>query len=303
MGNRSIDAFDAELRRAARLLPRRLVGPATLGISRRLLERARPAQSGVETHDLGNASVRIHRPQPTDVSTGALLWIHGGGMIMGTAAAEDAVCRDFADAHGILVAAVDYRLAPDVPFPGPLEDCHDALEWLAKRPEIDPDRIVIGGASAGGGLAAGLALLARDRGVVSPSFQLLQYPMLDDRTAADFANDDRPVRVWDNIANRFGWECYLGMPPGAADVSPYAAPARAEDLSGLPPAWIGVGTCDLFLAEDVDYAARLEAAGVPCELHLSEGAFHGSEMVVAKAAVSEAFVASRRDALAGAVGD
>lgn len=302
MGNRSIEAFDAELRTAARLLPRRFVGPATLGLGRALLDLRRP-MDGVESHDLGNASVRVHRPSPRDEPSAALLWIHGGGMISGTAGAEDLLCRSFADEHGIVVAAVEYRLAPEAPFPAAIEDCHDALEWLAARSEVRADRIVIGGASAGGGLAAGLALLARDRGVVSPSFQLLQYPMLDDRTAADFANDDRPVRVWDNIANRFGWECYLGMPPGAADVSPYAAPARAEDLSGLPPAWIGVGTCDLFLAEDVDYAARLEAAGVPCELHLSEGAFHGSEMVVAKAAVSEAFVASRRDALAGAVGD
>ena len=158
-----------------------------------LQERARPTMErlvptsrrrDVEVVDLGGASVRVHRPRLAVPGPGpALLWVHGGGYVIGTAAQEDAFCRRFADELGAVVAAVDYRLAPEHPFPTPLEDCHDALVWLAERDEVDARRVAIGGASAGGGLAAGLALMARDRGVVQPALQLLTYPMLDDRTA------------------------------------------------------------------------------------------------------------------------
>ena len=183
------------------------------------------------------------------------------------------------------------------------DDCYDALVWLAARPEVDPSRIVIAGASAGAGLTAGLALLARDRGGASPALQVLVYPMLDDRTALRTDIDERNFRLWTNRSNRYGWSSYLGAPPGSADVSPHAAPARASDeqLAGLPPAWIGVGTLDLFHDEDVLYAQRLRAAGVECELYVVDGAFHGFDGMTSRASVTRAFNESRDSAIASAL--
>jgi acetyl esterase/lipase len=231
-----------------------------------------------------------------------MLWIHGGGYVLGTAAQDDAVCRHFATALDIVVAAVDYRLAPGSPFPVPLDDCHDALVWLAGQPGVDPSRIAVGGASAGAGLAAAVALLARERDGVRPAFQLLAYPMLDDRTANRTDIDERYFRLWNNKANRFGWQSYTGHPPGSPDVSGLAAPARHDDLTGLPPAWIGVGTLDLFHDEDVAYAGRLESAGVACELDVVQGAFHGFDFIRPKSGVARAFRAAQVTALADALG-
>jgi len=181
---------------------------------------------------------------------------------------------------------VEYRLAPEHPYPAPLEDCYAALTWLTRLPAVDSARVAIGGASAGGGLAAALALLARDRGEIAPILQLLAYPMLDDRSAAKPKNPD--YRLWSPSSNRFGWASYLG------DADPQVAvPARRDDLSGLPPAWIGVGTHDLFYDEDLAYAARLTAAGVPCHVEVVPGAFHGFDLIAPKARVSQAFFASQ----------
>ena len=257
---------------------------------------ARRPTPGVEVVALGERSLRLHRPRGADPDA-ALLWIHGGGMVIGSARQDDALCARYAEELGILVAAVDYRLAPEHPFPAPLDDCHEALVWLAAQPGIDPARIAIGGASAGGGLAAGLALLARGRGEVTPCFQVLAYPMLDDRTATRTDLDERNFRAWNNKANRFGWESYTGHPAGDPGVSELAAPARAEELSGLPPAWLGVGSLDLFREEGLSFAERLAAAGVPCEVHLVEGAFHGFDVMVPKASVSRAFQSSQISAL------
>jgi acetyl esterase/lipase len=201
---------------------------------------------------------------------------------------------------GIIVAAVDYRLAPEHPYPIPLHDCHDALVHVANKPEVDRDRIIIGGGSAGGGLAAALAALARDRGDVTPILQLLSYPMLDDRTVG------RPTgkgnfRLWDNRSNAIGWTAYLGATPGADGIDPLAAPARLDDLAGLPPAWIGVGTLDLFLAEDQNYADRLRAAGVECEVELVTGAFHGFDSVLPHAPLSQSFRAAQARSVATAL--
>ena len=198
----------------------------------------------------------------------ALLWVHGGGYVLGTAAQDDSVCGHFAQSLGIVVAAVEYRLAPEHPFPVPLHDCYDALTWLARQPQVDPSRIAVGGASAGGGLAAALALLAHERGEVQLAFQLLAYPMLDDRTAARTDIAESNFRLWNNTSNRFGWQSYTGYPPGSVEVSGLAAPSRYDDLSGLPPAWIGVGTLDLFHDEDLAYESRLREAGVECELEI-----------------------------------
>jgi acetyl esterase/lipase len=295
-------AFHPDLRRIAAVLPRSAVGPKRLP-ALRALQRLQPARrrGDIGVGVAGAATVRIHRP-PTDIAgpAPALLWIHGGGYVMGRAAQEDRMCRTMARALRAVVAAVDYRLAPEHPFPVPLHDCHDALVWLAADAQVDPTRIAIGGSSAGGGLAAALALLARERDEVQPSFQLLAYPMLDDRTAAREGIDDRHVRLWNNAANHFGWRSYLGGDPGGKGVSSLAAPARAENLSGLPSAWIGVGSCDLFLAEDVAYAHALRGAGVPCDLLVEPGAFHGFDIVAPSAAVSRRFRAAQVAALAAA---
>ena len=162
---------------------------------------------------------------------------------------------------------------------------------------MDRQRIAIGGSSAGGGLAAGLALKARDAGVIPVVFQLLLYPMLDDRTVlrTDLADDN--LRLWDTASNRYGWTSYLAAAPGSAGISPYAAPARCTDLAGLPPAWMGIGTYDLFLEEDLAYARRLNAAGVPCQVQVVEAAYHGFDAVSRKAPVSQAFRASYLAAL------
>jgi acetyl esterase/lipase len=230
-----------------------------------------------------------------------MLWMHGGGYVMGTAAQDDALCRHLARALGIVVAAVDYRLAPESPFPGPLDDCYLALTWLADQPDVDASRIAVGGASAGGGLAAALALLARDRGEVPLAFQSLSYPMLDDRTANRTDIDQRNCRLWNNKANRFGWQSYTGLAPGSPGVTHLAAPARCEDLTELPPAWIGVGTLDLFHSEDLAYAARLDKAGIGCAVVEVEGAFHGFDLVQPGAGVSRDFRTAQAAALAAAL--
>jgi acetyl esterase/lipase len=298
-----VDDFHPDLRRIARWLPRAAVSQRTLRPIRLLGELpARRAKKSVELKPVAGASVRVHRPAPTTNPQPALLWIHGGGYVMGTAAQDDAVCRRFADELGIIVAAVEYRLAPEHPFPVPLHDCHDALVWLAGQPDVDVNRIAVGGASAGGGLAAALALLADQRGEVQPAFQLLAYPMLDDRTATRLDVDESNFRLWNTKANRFGWQSYLGHPPGSGEVSGLAAPARCDDLSRMPPAWIGVGPLDLFYDEGVAYANRLRAAGVACAVDVVHGAFHGFDLIQPKAAVSEAFRAAQVAALAGALG-
>jgi acetyl esterase/lipase len=299
----AVDDFHPDLRNAARLLPRGGIGARTLRPIRLLTGlQARTATKSVEVQRVAAVSVRVHRPALSKKTQPALLWIHGGGMVIGTAAQDDAICRRFSQELGILVAAVDYRLAPEHPFPVPLHDCYDALLWLARQPEVDTTRIAVGGASAGGGLAAALALLTHRGGEVPLAFQLLTYPMLDDRTATRPDDGARKRRLWSNASNRFGWLSYLGQAPGGDGVDGLAAPARVDDLAHLPPAWIGVGTADLFYEEDLAYAERLTAAGVACEVNVVQGAFHGFDAVRPKAGVSETFRASQVAALAAALG-
>lgn len=294
--------FHPDLRRVARFVPKQMITPATLPIVRlatRLMGRHTPDDVEVLTLTSG-VGVRLYRPTDASGAGPALLWIHGGGYVIGSAAQDDQLCRRFARELGATVASVDYRLAPENPYPVPLEDCYAALAWLAGLPSVDPARVAIGGASAGGGLAAALALLASDRNEIPLAAQLLVYPMLDDRTVdrADLNNPGH--RLWNQSSNKFGWACYL------ADADPdVAVPARREDLSGLPPAWMGVGTLDLFHDEDLAYAERLRAAGVRCEVEVVSGAFHGFDGIVPKAEVSQSFFKSQcamlRDAFAPAV--
>jgi acetyl esterase/lipase len=282
--------FHPDLKRIARLIPRSMITPSSLPVFRvagRLTDRRTPKDVEKLTLTSG-VKVRVHRPPNAEGTGPGLLWIHGGGYVIGSAAQDDVVCRRFARELGATVVAVDYRLAPEYPYPIPLEDCYGALSWLPTLPAVDPARVAICGASAGGGLAAALALLARDRGEVDVAAQLLVYPMVDDRSSTKEGLDDHHHRLWTQKSNVFGWDAYLG------DADPnVAVPARRDDLSGLPPAWVGVGSNDLFYEEDLAYAERLRAAGVACALEVVPGAFHGFDGVAAKAPVSRAFFTSQ----------
>ena len=279
-----VDEIHPDLRRVARFAPRQIVYPWSRPLLRRLPMGNRSSNDGVDVVDLpSGAGARLYRPTAAAAPTAALLWIHGGGYLLGSPEQDDALCRRYVQRLGIVVAAARYRLAPEHPYPIPLEDCYTVLTWLAGLPGVDAGRIAIGGASAGGGLTAALSFLARDRGEVSPVLQVLSYPMLDDRTVGPEL--DKPgFRLWNTRSNRFGWTSYLGGADPAV-----AVPARRTDLAGLAPAWLGVGTLDLFCAEDLAYAARLNAAGVECEVHEVPGAFHGFDGLAPKAAVSQAY--------------
>jgi acetyl esterase/lipase len=232
----------------------------------------------------GNASrirLRVYRSRLRYESAPALIWIHGGGYIAGRPEQDDPGCIEYVRQLGIVIVSVDYRCAPEYPFPSGLEDAYAALLWArsnAAQLGIDANRIALGGASAGGGLAAALAQIACDRNEVKLIFQMLVYPMLDDRTSIRTDIIDHGYLTWSRESNRYGWESYLGKECGARHVLPYSVPARREDLSGLPPAWIGVGSLDLFHDEDVAYAQRLRDCGVACELNIVSGAFHGFDM-------------------------
>jgi acetyl esterase/lipase len=290
-------AVDPELRRAARLLPRGYALHRGLKAPRafmRLAGRAARLRS-VETRAVNSdVGVRVQRPAGQHDPGPALLWIHGGGTVMGTAVQDDKFGRKIVNFVDVAVAAVEHRLAPEHPYPTPLEDCYAALSWLMRQPWVDPTRVAIGGASAGGGLAAALALLARDRGEFAPALQMLVYPMLDDRTGAQ--PDGRSRVMWSERDNQLAWRWYLGGADPKA-----AAPARHEDLTGLPPAWIGIGTLDLFYAESVAYAARLRDAGVPTHLQVAQGAFHAFDFITPNAAVSQRFFASQCRSLRSAL--
>ncbi|OBI80765.1 alpha/beta hydrolase [Mycobacterium sp. 1245805.9] len=293
------DDVHPDLRRTARFAPRHLIGPRSLPIMRALgglrERRRKPGPSDVEAITLGSgAGVRLFRTPGATEASPALLWIHGGGYVIGNAQQDDWLCRRFSRRLGMTVASVEYRLAPEHPYPAPLEDCYSALTWLAGLPAVDRHRVAIAGASAGGGLAAALALLARDRGEVSPAFQVLAYPMLDDRSSAGGPSPNH--RLWSARSNRFGWTAYLG----GADPR-VAVPGRRDDLSGLPPAWIGVGTHDLFHDEDLAYARRLVDAGVPCQVEVVPGAFHGFDVVARKTSVARQFFESQCESLRAAL--
>jgi acetyl esterase/lipase len=237
--------------------------------------------------------LRAHRAKSSEGLRPCLYSIHGGGYVIGSYSMDDATLDRLCPLHDLVGVSVQYRLGPETPYPGPLEDCYRGLTWTYDNAEelgIDRDRIGIGGVSAGGGLAASLALLARDRGEVPVAFQLLDCPMLDDRQVTASSQQDG-LPVWSRESNTYGWRAYLGDLYGTDDVPYTAAPARAEDLSGLPPAFVSVGSIDGFLDEDISYAMRLNHAGVPAELHVYPGACHGYQMAVD----SEIARQSRRD--------
>lgn len=236
--------------------------------------------------------VRLYQPRTSHASTPALLWLHGGGYVMGTPEMEDGRCLAYVQELGLTVVSVAYRCAPQHPFPAALDDSYAALKWVQNHTaelNIDPARIAIGGTSAGGGLAAALAQLVHDRQEMPLVGQLLIYPMLDDRTVIRTDRAENDYVVWNQKSNRFGWEAYLAQPCGAEDVPAYAVPARREVLAGLPPAWIGVGTADLFYDEDMAYAERLQVAGVACTTTVVAGAFHGFDAMAPQLPLIQTF--------------
>jgi len=244
--------------------------------------------------------VRVYRPSALAGPLPALYYIHGGGMVIGSIDTEDAITRMLCDAVGCAAVSVDYRLAPEHPHPAPVDDCYAGLLWTAENAEalgIDRDRLAVYGGSAGGGLAAATALLARDRGGPRLIYQMLLYPMLDDRSDTPSCREVDSIGVWDGWANAEGWDALLGERRGTESVEPHAAPARASDLAGLPATWIDVGELDSLRDEDVLHALRLMQAGVPTELRVYPGAFHGWEVFVPEADISARAVAERIAAL------
>ncbi|WP_448608706.1 alpha/beta hydrolase [Geodermatophilus sp. URMC 60] len=245
-------------------------------------------------------TVRIYRPAGASSGLPGIYYIHGGGMVLGNVAGEDVPATLLCDQVGAVVVSVEYRLAPENPHPAPVEDCYAGLVWMAKNASdlgIDPDRIAVYGASAGGGLTIATAMLARDRGGPALRFMMPIYPMIDDRNETASSQEITDIGIWDRGGNIEAWGWYLGGKPA----DQYAAPARAEDVSGLPHAFIDVGTVDLFRDEDIAFAQRLMAAGVPCELHVYPGSYHASETFAPDAALSQRIWANRIDALARAL--
>lgn len=308
-----LKGIDAELLEAVRNLPDEAVTAETLATV-----RARPTPGPLPPPAPQLQTVMIPGPPGAPevlirlIDPGGeadrrpvFLHMHGGGFVAGSAGRNPAFLQTVASELGCVVASVGYRLAPETPFPGSLEDNYAALRWLNResgRLRTDRDRILIGGESAGGGHAAMLAIAARNRGEYGIAFQLLTYPMLDDRTGSSRAAAAHTGRVrWSAASNRFGWSALLGQPAGGDHPPEGAVPARIEDLSGLPPAFIGVGGLDLFLEEDIEYARRLTGAGVACELLVAPGAYHGFDVLAPEAAVSRRFRQARLSALARAL--
>lgn len=250
----------------------------------------------------GELEVYLYLPAERRAS-GAVLHIHGGGMILGAAREMQAGPAALAQALGVPVASVEYRLAPEHPFPAPQEDCFAALEWLAGEAAAlgaDPANLVVTGESAGGGLAAAVALMARDRGGPALAGQVLVYPMLDHRTGGPecrWKNPSAGEFIWTPESNRVGWGALKGDYAADDARKGWFSPALADDLSGLPPTWIGTGSLDLFFDENLDYARRLAAAGVSVELHSYPGAIHAFN-VMAEAGVSKRFSADMLGAAA-----
>jgi acetyl esterase/lipase len=243
-----------------------------------------------------DVSVRVYRPRNSVGSLPGIFFIHGGGMILGNVQGEDPVATLICDQVGAIVVSVEYRLSPEHPHPAPVEDCYAGLKWMAANAAelgFDPDRLGIYGGSAGGGLAIATALLARDRGGPALKFMMPIYPMIDDTNTTASSQEIVDIGIWDREGNIQAWEWYLGGKPA----DQYAAPTRAADVSGLPPAFIDVGTVDLFRDEDIAFGQRLMQAGVPVEMHIHPGSYHAAETFAADAAMSQRIWALRIDAL------
>ena len=306
------ERVDPELRPGLELFPAELIsaigddphtGKAmTAELLAVMAEQLPPTDVSIEERTIagpdGDIPIAIYQP-PTPGPRPGLFMIHGGGYIVGSAR-EDMNGIAYADHVGCTVVSVDYRMAPDFTYQAAVADCFAGLNWMvdnAAELEVDTSRVAIGGASAGGGLSAGLALYNRDNKGPDVVFQLLVYPMLDDTHETPSGYEVEHPNVWNRDVSIKAWKMYLGDEFGTDKVSPYAAAARAKDLSGLPPAFVTVGTEDLFRDEAIDYAQRLMAAGVPTQLEVYPGMFHGAENLVPTAGVSQRMRLGYLDAL------
>jgi acetyl esterase/lipase len=286
--------LDSEISASLAGFPFSAIDPDNLAEIRSLsIAPPTPLSDAVERTDYAvpgdpDVVIRVHRPRGIDRPLPCLYSIHGGGYVIGSFTMDDPRFDVWCPRFGCVGVSVEYRLSPETPYPGPLDDCYLGLQWVYDHHEelgVDPQQIGVAGVSAGGGLAAALALLARDRGELPLQFQLLDCPMIDDRQVTPSSRLDG-LSIWSRGSNTFGWRSYLGDRYGTDQVPAYAAPARAEDLTGLPPAYVCVGAVDGFRDEDITYAMRLNQAGVPAELHVFPGAPHGvmmfTETAVAK---------------------
>jgi acetyl esterase/lipase len=305
-----INQIHPTLRKATASFPKL---PVTSGLGRVITRSLLPlllpktkAPAGLtidQVKTAGGLKLRIYTPAGQKTRA-AMLYIHGGGMMIGSPAMDDALLASTAAELDILIVSPDYRLAPEHPYPAPVDDCHSAWKWMHENLSergIDANRIAIGGESAGGGLAAGLVLRIHDEGGVQPVAQWLFCPMLDDRTARDRSLDDLDHYVWNNKMNLVGWKSYLGNSFGTEQISAYAAPSRRADFKGLPKAWIGVGDVELFFEEDKAYANKLSAAGVSCQLDVVTGAPHAFEGLAPESDLAKDYLANAKSWLKAAL--
>jgi acetyl esterase/lipase len=267
-----------------------------------------PVVEGVASEDVNvpcgspedTVLVRIYRPSAASKPLPALIWMHPGGFVVGSIELDDLMLREIARDVGCAVIAVEYRLAPEHPYPAPLDDCNAVLQWAsanAKSLRLDPNKLAVGGASAGGGLAAGVALRARDRGGAQPCFQLLIYPAINDSNIDQVSNSVPENLFWSRENALIGWQSYLGGKQASEAVDVYAAASRATDLAGLPPAFVAVGSIDMFVHDCLDYSSRLIKAGVDTALCVYPGAFHAFDAFAPQSSVAQRFVMDRNAAL------
>lgn len=259
----------------------------------RLIDRAEHTYAGYLGED---RPISVLRPREAQGPRPAVLFVHSGGLMFGDRFSGIDLLLDWVDRLGVVIVTMEYRLAPEFPDPYPREDVYAALEWMSASAAdigVRRDRMIVAGASAGGGLAAGVALAARDRGGPALRGQVLDYPMLDDRglTASTYQFDG--VGVWDRISNETGWDALLGKNRGGPNISPYAAPARAEDLSGLPPAFLDVGAAEIFRDETIAFADGIWRCGGNAELHVWGGGFHAFDIFAAHTALARGMIQTR----------
>ncbi|WP_188133903.1 alpha/beta hydrolase [Chitinophaga sp. CF418] len=281
-------------RKALLLLGERMAATPTL-----FDDRLKVEDTMIPAADGSDIRLRIYRPAATHVPLPVFYWMHGGGLMLGSPEQEETQMKEIAVSTGALVVSVDYRLAPEYPYPIPLEDCYQGLLWIdahADQLGVDKKRIAVGGASAGGGLAAAVAMMSLRLGGPAIIHQSLTYPMLDCRNQTKSSHEILSLGIWDRAYNLFGWHAYLGERV-YEHLPDYAIPALAKDLNGLPPAFIAVGSLDLFRDEDIAYALRLMEAGISAELHFYHGAVHGFDWHVPDSAMTKSLFSKRINAL------